>query len=159
MKFRNGFVSNSSSSSFIISGYKFEENKSTLKKILSAYKEKYPENYEKAESIVKEEYDVSAEENYDDIYDYIVAILRERNISNIPMIARIDDWENTSYLGDIIFRGRQNEDICIKEDILTERTRILKMRIDEFLEDLGLSRKDLGLAEGIDYFCSSYYEG
>ena len=159
MKFRNGFVSNSSSSSFLITGYKFGEDKSILKKIMEAYKEKFPHEYKKAEDIARDEYDISAEENYDDVYDYIVAIIRERSFSDIPMIAKINDWENITYLGDFISRGWQNEDIHIEEKDLSERTRFIKMRIDSFLDNLGLTRKGLGLPESIDYFYGSYYDG
>lgn len=100
MKVRNGFVSNSSSSSFVLIGYKLDKDFDLVQYV----KDTYPEEYAEAEAQLKEKYPDDPEKVArwlkSDIYD----ILYEHKRDDDGCCKYLSD-DGPGYIGKIISQG------------------------------------------------------
>ena len=160
MKIRNGFVSNSSSSSFILCAYDMSDNVDGLKKIFTAYKTKYPEEYAEAEEGVRTDYDSEADENSVEFYVYLVMVLEDQlsRDDEIPFIAKDSDWGSEIYFGSTVDRSYEDTSL-MRKSTFDEKAQSIVQRINDFLTDLGLTLEDVGITEEICYVMGSYYDG
>ena len=120
MKIRNGFVSNSSSSSFVIIGYKISHSE-----IEEFIKKHAPEEYEK---IVEKSFDEELGETcLDTLNDYMYDAIREDKVCPEGLSALSDGYTGDLYVGKVIsdekdegfFNRTHNSSSLSGEEIMT----------------------------------------
>ena len=158
MKVRNGFVSNSSSSSFLIYGYAIDNNQA--RDIIEEYIKYEPDKMKEVFGEFNKDNLNTTDEMISTIDNIgigtLTRILEEEGI--FPFITFFDNWsdEDVIFIGKTL--GRGDSELYVSYPNLMEGIKNTEKEIMEGLSKVDLMEKEVGLKD-IGLHVYSYYDG